>query len=62
MNKQELKNKAKSQRILQAISETESFIERESARADDLRPADMQQHLDFCIAHKQKLIKMLNAL
>lgn len=46
-------------RILEAIAECDAFIAKESPRNASLRPADMQQHLDFCIAHKQKLIDML---
>lgn len=46
-------------RILQAIAECNRFIEKEEKRSADLRPADVQQHLDFCKAHKEKLIQML---
>lgn len=46
-------------RILEAIGDCDQFIAKEGPRNPDLRPADMQQHLDFCIAHKQKLIDML---
>ena len=46
-------------RIQQAIAECDSFIAKESARRADLRPADMQQHLDFCIAHRAKLAAMV---
>lgn len=49
----------KARRILQAIAECDAFIAKESARSADLRPADIQQHLDFCIAHRAKLVAML---
>lgn len=46
-------------RTQQALAETQRFIDRESARPADTRPADMKQHLEFCIKHKAKLIEML---
>lgn len=46
-------------RILQAISECDAFIDRESPRRADLRPAEVQRTLDFYIAHKQALINRL---
>ena len=46
-------------RIKQALAETQRFIDKESPRDPKLRPADMQQHLDLCIAHKAKLEAML---
>ncbi len=46
-------------RIEQALAETKRFIEREGERDPSLRPADMQQHLEFCIGHKVKLEAML---
>lgn len=57
--RQQLSNKAK--RIISAIAECERFIEKEGSRAADLRPADMQQHLEYCISHRLKLIGMLAA-
>jgi len=50
----------KQKRIWKAIEETNRFIDREQARSPKFRPADMQQHLDFCIAHREKLYKMLS--
>lgn len=47
------------QRIKQALAETQRFIDKEGKRDPKLRPADMQQHLDFCISHKAKLEAML---
>ena len=47
------------QKIQDAINECNRFIKKESARRADLRPPAVQQHLDFCIAHKAKLLKML---
>ena len=52
-------NKEQTRRILQAIEECDRFIAKESPRSADLRPADIQQHLDFCIAHKAKLQAMI---
>ena len=51
----------KTRRIIEALNETRRFIEREEARADDLRPADMQAHLEFCRNHEKKLLAMLEA-
>lgn len=48
-------------RIHQAIAECDKFIDKESGRRADLRPADVQQHLDFCVAHRAKLEAMLAA-
>lgn len=52
-------DKAYEQRVLQAIAECDAFINKEGPRAADLRPASAQQHLDYCIQHKTKLIAML---
>ena len=46
-------------RIHQAIAECDKFIDKESGRRADLRPADVQQYLDFCITHRAKLLAML---
>lgn len=48
-------------RIHQAIAECDKFIAKESGRRADLRPADVQKHLDFCISHRAKLAAMLDA-
>lgn len=48
-------------RILEAIAECEKFIAKEEARRADIRPADVQQHLEFCIAHRVKLAAMIEA-
>lgn len=37
------------------INDCQRFIDREGARDASLRPAKAQQHLDYCIAHKQAL-------
>lgn len=42
-------------RAQDALAETIRFIEKESPRRADLRPSDVQKHLDFCIAHKARL-------
>jgi hypothetical protein len=52
-------NANQSRRILQAIAECDTFIEKEEKRSADLRPADVQKHLDFCRQHKGKLQAML---
>lgn len=46
-------------RIVEAINECNAYIRKESARRADIRPREAQEHLDFCRAHKQKLLKML---
>ena len=51
----------KAERIQQAIDECDRFIAKEEPRRADLRPAGVQQHLDFCKEHKVKLQKMLEA-
>lgn len=48
-------------RIASALDETNRFIEKETNRGELNRPADMQKHLDFCIAHRAKLNAMLAA-
>jgi hypothetical protein len=48
-----------SRRILDAIADCERFIAKEDHRRADLRPASIQQHLDFCKSHKVKLQLML---
>ena len=46
-------------RAQDALAETIRFIEKESPRRADLRPADVQQCLDFYIAHKARLEKAI---
>jgi hypothetical protein len=46
--------------VHQAISDCDRFIERETARGPHNRPADTQQALDAYIAHKARMIKMLD--
>lgn len=52
-------NKEQITRVKQAISECDAFITKESQRPAATRPADMQKHLDFCIAHKARLLGMI---
>lgn len=52
--------KEQSRRILEAIAECDRFIAIEGPRAADLRPAKAAQHLEFCKAHKTKLLGMLD--
>ena len=51
--------KENTRRILEAIAECDRFIAKEEPRSADLRPADVAKHLEFCKAHKAKLIGML---
>ena len=48
-------------KINQAIADCDRFIAKEQAQSADLRPADVAKMLDFYIAHRAKLIKMLEA-
>jgi hypothetical protein len=48
-------------KIIQAIAECSRYIEKEQAHRADLRPADVAQHLEFCIQHRAKLQAMLAA-
>jgi F0F1-type ATP synthase membrane subunit b/b' len=50
----------KKQQIEKALKETRAYIAKESARADDLRPAEIQELLEKYKAHEIKLIGMLN--
>jgi hypothetical protein len=52
----------KIRRVDSALADTQRYIDRESARADDLRPAATQELLDKYIAHKAKLEATLEAL
>jgi hypothetical protein len=47
-------------KILQAIAECNRYIALEGARSADLRPADIQKLLDWYIAHRAKLLTMLD--
>lgn len=49
-------------RVEQALEETQRYIDKESARADDLRPANIQALLERYIAHKVTLTRMLGKL
>jgi hypothetical protein len=42
-------------RTQEALEQTIRFIAKESPRRADLRPAEVQEHLDFCITHKVRL-------
>jgi len=46
-------------KITQAIAECNRYIALEGARSPDLRPADIQKLLDWYIAHRNKLLTML---
>jgi hypothetical protein len=46
-------------RINQAITECNVFIEKENKCSVDIRPSATQKHLDFCVSHRIKLMKML---
>ncbi|KVQ85549.1 hypothetical protein KTE60_22460 [Burkholderia multivorans] len=48
-------------KIKSAIADCDRFIAKEDPRDASTRPADVQQHLDFCKAHKAKLQNMLAA-
>jgi hypothetical protein len=45
--------------IIDAIAQCDRFIAKEEPRIASLRPAAMQQHLDYCKAHRVKLLAML---
>lgn len=49
-------------RIRQSIAECERFIAKEGPRDAALRPADMQKALDHAIAHRARLLAMLDKL
>lgn len=53
--------KDQERRVIEAIAECDRYIAKEGPRNAELRPADAQQHLDFCISHREKLILMLAA-
>ena len=46
-------------RIRGAIEDCNRFIAKEEPRAAHLRPADVAKHLEFCKAHRAKLLGML---
>lgn len=48
-------------KIQSAIADCNRYIALEDARAADLRPAKVQQILDHAIAHRAKLLAMLEA-
>ncbi len=49
-------------RFEDALAETQRYIDKESARADDLRPAHIQELLERYISHKVTLTRMLGKL
>ena len=53
-------HKERSRRILQAIEECDRFINKESPRDPELRPAETQKILDSYINHRAKLVGMLD--
>lgn len=48
-------------RILQALTETNRFIDREEARGADLRPDSVTALLASYKAHRARLLQMLDA-
>lgn len=46
-------------KIIQAIAECDRYIALESKRSEDLRPIKIKQLLDWYIAHRVKLLSML---
>ena len=46
-------------RVIEAIAETQRFIDTEEKRDPSLRPEGIQKHLEFCRAHVVKLQGML---
>jgi len=48
-------------RVLEEITKMDQFIAKEGQRNAAIRPAETQKYLDFCIAHRAKLIGMLAA-
>lgn len=46
-------------KIQQAIRDCDRFIAIEGPRSADLRPADIQEALDFSRAHRQKMLQVL---
>ena len=46
-------------KIRSAIADCNSYIAKESARSEDLRPAETANLLQWYIAHRAKLLKML---
>lgn len=55
-------NDYRARKIIEAIAECNRFIDKEEPRNPSLRPADVQQHLEFCKAHRVKLAGMLEEL
>jgi hypothetical protein len=49
------------QRIQREIREADRFIALEGGRAADLRPVEVQTTLDFYVAHRAKLLALLDA-
>ncbi len=54
-----MNNEYKNKQILKSIEDCDRFINKESPRRADLRPASVQKILDDTIAHKAKLKLML---
>lgn len=48
-------------KIIEAIAECDRYIAKEGSRLADLRPANIQKLLDWYIAHRTKLLSMLEA-
>jgi hypothetical protein len=54
--------RANRNKITQAIAECNRYIALEGSRSADLRPADIQKLLEWYIAHRAKLLSMLEAV
>lgn len=44
--------------VLSAIADCNRYIAKEAGRNPDLRPADVQERLDWYYAHRAKLLAM----
>lgn len=52
-------SEAKKHRVMSAIAECDRYISKESKRDPILRPIDVQNRLEWYIAHREKLVAML---
>lgn len=57
----ELNTAEAKRRVIESIAECDRFIAKEQNRSAELRPASVQQRLDFCHKHMAKLQSALSA-
>lgn len=61
INKETTMTASQVRKVQEAIRECDRYIAKEGSRSEDLRPVEIQKLLAWYIAHRAKLLSLLNA-